>query len=316
MVKRFSEELMERMPEGMQMPLILVEVMDWLEAQGARQTTWQGEALKFERQSLALYPVAEWQQPGASHAAFSYYGTFSLNGPPAPVVDEDERVFLFVQTGGDGSYAGFWLDDRGKQWIVHHGSGSGSVWFGVISDDPKDLLRLLAVGYEEPAFAEVHALTPLEAMVQGNGLESVFHLAQMIAADRLDGAEGIADFEDRRDDLAEDLADQMEAGERVADGWGLPIPPVAFQTCLREVHGIATPRRASDFLPFPASDGADPGDDPFYRWLTAHQPEPSDEAQGRLKELDELAEEMIRQIDAGKEPDPELLRRMEALSKP
>ncbi len=316
MVKRFSEELMERMPEGMEMPPILVGVMDWLEAQGARQTTWQGAPLGFERQSLALYPVAEWQQPGASHAAFSYYGTFSLNGAVPPVADEDERVFLFVQTGGDGSYAGFWLDDEGKQWIVHHGSGSGSVWFGVISDDPKDLLRLLAVGYEEPAFAEVHTLTPLEAMLQGNGLESVFQLAQMIAEDRLDEAEGVEDLKDQRDDLAEDLADQMEAGERVAEGWGLPIPPVAFQAYLREVHGIATPRRASAFLPYPASDGAGPGDDPFHRWLVSHQPEPSAEAKASLKEMDELAEEIVRQIDAGQEPDPELLRRMEELSKP
>ena len=43
----------------------------------------------------------------------------------------------------------FWLDDDGRQRIVHMGSGSGSTLVCVLADDPVDFLRLLAIGYDE-----------------------------------------------------------------------------------------------------------------------------------------------------------------------
>ena len=295
--KRFSQHLIERMPSGMTMPPVLVEVMDWLEAQGGRETSSHGEALPFEHQSLALYPLEEWQTPGATLAAFGYYGEFSLKGPPPPVADEAERTFFFVRTGGEGSYAGFWLDDAGKQWIVHHGSGSGSDWWGRISDDPKDLLRLMAIGYVEPAFYEVHGATLMESALKDNGVETIFELAQLIAEQRIDEATSTEDFNRKRDELAEDLADQLQTGDLVDEDYVLPYPPRAFQAYLKEAHGIETPERASDFLPYPAQGDAHDGSDPFNTWMEDNTPEPTAEEMARIEEITKMAERYVADQD-------------------
>jgi hypothetical protein len=71
-----------------------------------------------------------------------------------------ERVAPFVRTGGDGSYAALWRDDGGKLIFVHMGSGSGSTMAGVLTESPIDLLRLLAIGYDELCWPAHHAKTP------------------------------------------------------------------------------------------------------------------------------------------------------------
>ena len=134
------------------------------------------------------------------------------------MLQEADRFFEFVSTGGEGSTAGFWLDDNGKQWIAHHGSGSGSDWWGLISDDPMDLLKLIAIGYGEPAFYEYHGHTVEESFQQ--------------------------DFHD-----------------------GPINPPIAFQKELKLRFGIDTPKRASDFLPYPAQSSLGEINDPFANWL-------------------------------------------------
>ena len=70
------------------------------------------------------------------------------------------RLAAFCRTGGDGSYAALWLDDDGITKIVHLGSGSGSTMMGVLTDDPVDFLRLLAIGYNELCWPENYSLTP------------------------------------------------------------------------------------------------------------------------------------------------------------
>ena len=59
----------------------------------------------------------------------------------------NSRLKIFAKTGADGSSAAFWLDEKGKQHIVHLGSGSGSTMIGKWIDSPLDFLRLLAIGY-------------------------------------------------------------------------------------------------------------------------------------------------------------------------
>ncbi|SEC50458.1 hypothetical protein SAMN04488550_1926 [Gordonia malaquae] len=73
-----------------------------------------------------------------------------------------DRVIPLFRTGGDGSHAGLWVDDDGRSRFVHLGSGSGSTWSGVSTDDAVDFLRFLAIGYDEPCWPEAHALTPEE----------------------------------------------------------------------------------------------------------------------------------------------------------
>lgn len=289
---KFSEELLTRLPDGMTLSPMLIRVMDWLEAQGGRQTEWDGMPLEFEQQSLALYPLTEWTTPGTTQAAFSYYGPFSLNGPP-PVADEDRRVFLFVQTGGDGSYAGFWLDETGKQWIVHHGSGSGSDWWGVISDDPADLLRLIAIGYDEPAFRELHGKTVQEAALEKADADSLFELAHIMAEAQSRGTEDPGKFQQAKQELAREIAAKLERGDPVAEEAGLCNPPRAFQAFLMSEFGIETPERATDILSKTQSD-----DDPFVQWLERIQPTSGAKELARIEEMARDAEKTAAGFDA------------------
>jgi hypothetical protein len=104
-----------------------------------------------------LYPLeklkAEWtktERSGGTHIEFFAEGNANVKhyfGHERPEVMN--RVCVFAKTGAEGSRAAFWIDDDGKQRIVHLGSGSGSTLVCVLADDPIDLLRLLAIGYDE-----------------------------------------------------------------------------------------------------------------------------------------------------------------------
>jgi hypothetical protein len=56
------------------------------------------------------------------------------------------RVSVFAKTGADGSTAALWIDDEGRQRIVHMGSGSGSTLTCVLAEDAVDFLRLIPSG--------------------------------------------------------------------------------------------------------------------------------------------------------------------------
>lgn len=74
------------------------------------------------------------------------------------------RLAPFIRTGGDGSSAALWLDDDGPQRFVHMGSGSGSVMMCVIADSAVDMLRLLAIGYDEICWPDDFGLTAAEVL--------------------------------------------------------------------------------------------------------------------------------------------------------
>lgn len=77
--------------------------------------------------------------------------------------DVINRLCVFAKTGADGSMAAFWLDENGKQKIVHMGSGSGSTLVCVLSEQPIDFLRLLAIGYDEICWNDYFNETPNES---------------------------------------------------------------------------------------------------------------------------------------------------------
>jgi hypothetical protein len=64
---------------------------------------------------------------------------------------DPDRLWFVANTGGEGSSICLWLDDDGNQQVVHHGSGSGSILFATLPS-PLAVLRLFAVGYEEPCW--------------------------------------------------------------------------------------------------------------------------------------------------------------------
>jgi hypothetical protein len=71
-----------------------------------------------------------------------------------------KRLCIFAKTGADGSMAAFWLDDEGKQSIVHMGSGSGSTLCCVLAEETIDFLRLIAIGYDEICWGGQFAYPP------------------------------------------------------------------------------------------------------------------------------------------------------------
>lgn len=79
-----------------------------------------------------------------------------------------DRLRIFARTGADGSMAAFWIDDNGKQQIVHLGSGSGSTLACVLCKTPLDFLRLIAIGYDEICWQEEFDLTPAETFRDEN----------------------------------------------------------------------------------------------------------------------------------------------------
>lgn len=144
---------------GMCIPEPLELLFAWIEENGL-YIDRDGRRIGF------LYPVeklnAEWtetKRPGGTVIEFFAEGNANMKywfGHERP--DILNRVCVFAKTGAEGSMAAFWIDDEGKQKIVHLGSGSGSLLTCVLADDPIDFLRLLAIGYDEicwkSAFAE------------------------------------------------------------------------------------------------------------------------------------------------------------------
>ncbi|WP_271103102.1 hypothetical protein [Pseudomonas tohonis] len=150
---RFSDEVAAAFPAANPMPSLLRQAIELMEAHGCVRTLRSGARY------MTLHPEPE----------FSDISTTSIHVPDPtdtrawtnsddPAVNE--RLVIFLRTGGDGSWAGLWLDDAGEQRIVHLGSGSGSVMLCVLTQTIEDLLRLLAIGYDELCWPEQFGVTP------------------------------------------------------------------------------------------------------------------------------------------------------------
>ena len=122
--------------------------------------------------------------------------------------DHIERLKVFARTGGDGSAAAFWLDNGGKQHIVHLGSGSGSVMIGIWVDSPLDFLRLISIGYYELCWPEDYELPPEELIDAGAEFEAPTALKKWIEDEFNTSVPRTAD---------ELVADMSEIGEESDD---------------------------------------------------------------------------------------------------
>jgi hypothetical protein len=147
---------------GISIPKPLKLLFSWIESNGLFIDTKDGQRIGF------LFPEDElkagWtddERPGGTNIEFFAEGNINLKywfGHEKPEVLN--RVCVFAKTGADGSMAAFWLDNDGKQRIVHLGSGSGSTLVCVLADDPIDFLRLLAIGYDEICWNEEFTKPP------------------------------------------------------------------------------------------------------------------------------------------------------------
>uniref|UniRef100_UPI003C7C3B45 hypothetical protein n=1 Tax=Pseudomonas veronii TaxID=76761 RepID=UPI003C7C3B45 len=155
----FTDELVAAFPASNPVPSVLRQTMEFLEALGCVRHYRTGGRY------MTLHPEPEYNNSAitAFHVPDSA-DTARWTACEDPRVNE--RLSIFLRTGGDGSWAGLWLDDHDQQRIVHLGSGSGSDMLCVLTNSTQDLIRLLAIGYNEHCWPEEFTRTPAELREQ------------------------------------------------------------------------------------------------------------------------------------------------------
>lgn len=134
-------QLEERLQPGMYVPKEFALLFKWIEMKG----------FYFDRPEYRIGYLAGNDQPGTL-SCFCAEGSEWF--PSEWGKDTLSRLCVFGSTGGEGSVAAFWIDDQGRQQIVHFGSGSGSTMACILVENAMDFLRLLAVGYLEVCWPE------------------------------------------------------------------------------------------------------------------------------------------------------------------
>jgi hypothetical protein len=155
----FTDELLAAFPARNSAPPVLRQTMEFLEALGCVRKNRAGVRY------MTLHP-----EPKYDHSAGTSFHipdpTLTASWTACDDPSINERLIIFLRTGGDGSWAGLWLDDNDQQRIVHLGSGSGSDLLCILTNDMKDLIRLLAIGYNEHCWPEQFTQTPAELREQ------------------------------------------------------------------------------------------------------------------------------------------------------
>ncbi len=155
----FIDEMMASFPARNQPPEAIVKFFHWIDAQGLHHN-FGTDKWRYAN----IDPDGEDYSVGIVPVDIAMSKLWTRSDDPAVF----ERFAEFCRTGGDGSYAGLWLDDTGQQHIVHVGSGSGSTLLGIMVANPVDFLRLLAIGYNELCWSDAHSLTPIEMFLVDN----------------------------------------------------------------------------------------------------------------------------------------------------
>ena len=153
----YYSSMMESFPHGLEPPEPIQWFFKWQAVVGlAERSGLNGSWLASVDPSRTGSPI--YTSPVDAGFSQSWLG---IEDPAAT-----QRLAIFCTTGGDGSRAGLWLDELGQIQFVHLGSGSGSTMFGVLTSDPVDFLRLLAIGYDELCWPEQYDQTPDEVFAE------------------------------------------------------------------------------------------------------------------------------------------------------
>lgn len=119
----FADDVARPLPRGIQLEPEIVAALDWTEATRYVESNRRGHFAEL---------FVPWERAGDGWARGCLLGPMDADWPRYWLDTEDcrllDRIGSFVHTGGDGSVAGVWLDDDGRQRYVHLGSGSGSTW--------------------------------------------------------------------------------------------------------------------------------------------------------------------------------------------
>ena len=153
----FADEVAASLLPRLSLPNEFRSLFEWMDAHGyVRRYRNNG------KRCAGLYPP-EHADEGTSLVTFHAVDRDYVRGWTRGNEEEAARLAPIVRTGGDGSHAALWINNEGKQRFVHLGSGSGSTMLCVLTDSPVDMLRLIAIGYDELSWPENFAGTPEEA---------------------------------------------------------------------------------------------------------------------------------------------------------
>ncbi|WP_178126120.1 hypothetical protein [Pseudomonas sp. Fl5BN2] len=152
---KFTDQFAAAFPAGNPLPALLRQALELMEEHGCVRSRRDGVRY------MTVHPEPE-HSDIATTAFYVPKPATSAYWTASDDPEVNQRLSIFLRTGGDGSWAGLWLDDNGQQRVVHLGSGSGSVMLCVLTDSVQDLLRLLAIGYDELCWREQFERTPEE----------------------------------------------------------------------------------------------------------------------------------------------------------
>jgi hypothetical protein len=148
----FAAAMAASFPEELTPPRELLEFFEWQEAEGLDAVEGDLRYARFDPDQpyLNMYTM-----PVDPRYAETWYRNAdeSVRGRIAP----------FLRSGGDGSVVALWRDNAGDLAFVHMGSGSGSTLLSVLTREPIDFLKLIAIGYDELCWPEWYARTPEQA---------------------------------------------------------------------------------------------------------------------------------------------------------
>lgn len=153
----FLAELEASLPAKMTLPPEFRQALQWMEANGCVHTYRSGNgrfasAYPGNPQATSIY----FTPAHPDHAAF--WGGITE--------EASRRLAPILRVGGDGTYVALWRDDNDAMHCVYLGSGSGSTLMCLAARSPLDMLRLMAIGYEELCWPEQFAKTPAEAAAE------------------------------------------------------------------------------------------------------------------------------------------------------
>lgn len=140
-------QLQSVLPDGMSIPKEIEMLYEYIEENG----------YYIDRKNIRYGFLCPEDNPSGTNITFriddddtlkyfipSYFGDGS-----ADATEVKKRVCIFARSGKDGSLCALWLNEQNETKIVHLGTGSGSMLYGVIAENAVDFLRLIAIGYDE-----------------------------------------------------------------------------------------------------------------------------------------------------------------------
>lgn len=151
----FADQVIASFPPLLSPPEPLQQYFRWLEEAGAVHASPE-----------IIYALADPDDPESSMQVEPVHPDFAIAWVGEDAPELSNRMAAFFRTGGDGSYAGLWLDDDGQTRFVHQGSGSGSTLLSTLTYNAIDFLRLIAIGYSELCWPEHFEKTPQEVHAQ------------------------------------------------------------------------------------------------------------------------------------------------------